>query len=113
MSKPIEPGCLARTVMPDDPVNHGIYVKVLGLSIGNGLPLYRQFEEYGTVWTVTRPGAIWSVQALSRPFDLFPVWAGSRAPINERYLERIDDIDDNVPDTLTVPLPSKEFDHVS
>ena len=112
MPKPIEPGCLARTVMPDDPVNHGIYVKVLGLSIGNGLPLYRQFEEYGTVWTVTRPGTLWGIQALSRPFNL-PFWSGSKAPINEIYLERIDDIDDNAPDTLTVPLPSKEFDHVS
>lgn len=113
MPKPIEAGCLARTVTPDDPPNHGIFVKVLGLSTGNGLPLYTQFAEHGTLWTVTRPGTHWSVQALSRPFDLSPLWIGSTAPINERYLERIDPIEDDAPDTLTVPLPSKEFDHVS
>lgn len=112
MSKPIEPGCLARVIASRNPENLGALVKVLQESAGSGLPAGASFKELGIYFVRSEGGKAWLVQSLFRPL----VWSsshGRRGTSNlalypDHKLERIDDISDDEPDTLVVPLPSKE-----
>lgn len=117
MSKPIEPGCLARVIEALNPENLGNIVKVLGESLANGVPRGQVYGEVGQFWLKSSPDKYWLVQPLLKPL-VFRDSAGNHphstnlAPLPDHKLERIDDISDDEPDTLVVPLPSKESTYV-